>query len=1308
MRLRRLGARTAWLALAFGVACDQVTVTTPDPASVELSAAELTIAVGETVLVSATVRDGNGNQLGGQPITWSATDPAVASVSSSGSVQGLAVGTTTITATSGAASATVRIIVRSALGFALDRTSVSFTTAINGTAGPETVLVSGTESEPVTGLQVATQYDGAAQGWLDVALSSGSTPSSLVMSVNAQGLAAGSYSATVILSAPDVQSQAVSVSLQVTGGPAIGLSRNSIRFEVQQNGAAPARQDIAVTNAGSGSLGGLSATVQYTAGQPTGWLSASLQSSLAPTVLSISAQQGNLAPGTYDATVRIASSSAANSPVLLPVTLVVSATTGQPRINLSDTVATFVGVQGQPDPPQQVISITNSGGGTLDGLQTAVSYAAGQPTGWLRASLSSTTAPTSLTLIASTGSLAPGTYQASVELVAAGATNSPRFVTVLFTINGPPTISVAPTSATFAASSGGSNPTPQAIDITNGGGGTLTGLATSVSYGSGSGWLATSLSTTTAPATLTLSPTLGSLAQGTYTATVTITSGVAANSPVTLPVTFTVGPPAARIAVSPTSLNFSAVRGGANPAAQTSNVTNTGGLALTGLTASATNYAGGASGWANTSLSATSAPSTLTVSPQTTALAPGTYTASVQVASPVASNSPQSVAVSVAVPGVALASSGVSASVGVGGSTVRTVAITNAGGGSLSGYSGAVNYVSGGTGWLTPSFTGNTLNLNASGAGLSAGTTHTATVLVTANEDVVGASVTVTLTVTAPPAIGLSPASVALTDTGPTSMPASGSISVTNLGAGTLDGLSAAVSYSGGATGWLAASLASTTAPATISLTATPGSLAPGTYNATVTVSSSSGGVGNNPSAVPVTFTVGPRPTIGLSATTASFGSWQGGPDPTGSTVSVSNTGTGTLDGLSTSISYSGGATGWLTATLGGTTAPATINLSAATGALAAGTYTATVTVASTAARVTNSPQTITVTFTVAPPPAISLSPGTLAFTGFAGGTPPANQQVSVTNGGGGTLSGLSVDSIVYTSGTGWLNASLAGSTAPATLTATADPGALAVGSYAATVYVGSTAAGVTNSPQSVAVTFNVQAPPTIVLSANTAAQLVSEAPGSPATASTPINVTDAGTAVTGLGTTINYTTGTGWLTATLSVTTTPSTLTLQSSAGSLAPGTYNATVDVTSGVAGNSPQSVAVTLTVQTAPSISLTAPSPMLFNAIAGGANPASQAVPIANTGGGSLTGLASSITYLTPGGAGVPAACTDAATGWLASTLSATTAPSTATVQATTGALAAGVYCARVKVTSPVARNSEPFTTTSPDFLVRFTVS
>jgi len=1301
-----LGARVALAVLAavavFGVACDSVTVTTPDAASIDLGSSEVSIEVGENTQMSATVRDSNGNALGGQSIVWASGDAGVASVDAAGSILGVGVGSTTVTATAGSASATARVVVRAALGFALDRTSVSFTTAVNGAGGPETVLVSGTGTGSTPGLSVGTQYAGSASGWLDVALSSTATPSSIVLAVDAQGLSAGTYAATVVVSAPDVQSQSVAVSLQVTDAPAIGLSRSSVRFDAQQSSAQPPRQDIAVSNVGGGSLQGLSATVRYPNAQAGGWLTAALQGSLAPSVLSLTVDQGNLQPGTYTATVSVASAGAANSPVDLPVTLVVATSSQTPRISLSDTVVTFVGAQGQPDPASQVVAVSNGGGGLLNGLQTAVSYAAGQPTGWLRAPVSSGTAPASLTLTASTGSLAPGTYQASVEIVAGVASNSPRFVTVLFTVNGPPTIGLSPTSGTFVASAGGSNPPAQTIAVANVGGGVLNGLSTAISYGSGSGWLAANLSSTTAPATLTLNATVGALAPGTYTATVTVSSAVAANSPVTLPVTFTVGPPAPRIAASPSSLSFSAIRGGSNPAPQTSNITNSGGLALTGLASTATGYSGGATGWATTALSATTAPSTLTVSPQTTSLAPGNYSATVQVSSPVASNSPQSVAVSVAVPGVSLSPNTISQTVGVGGSTSQNVAISNAGGGSLSGYAAAVNYTSGSAGWLTPTFAGNTLTLVASGAGLSAGTTHQATVTVTAAQDVVGAQVTVTLTVIAPPAIGLSPP-VALFDTASTSAPASGSITVTNVGAGVLSGLSSAVSYSGTG-GWLAASLGSTVAPVTIALTATPGTLAPGTYNATITVSSSASGVNNNPSAVNVTFTVGPRPTINLSTSTANFSSWQGGPNPASSSVAVTNTGTGVLDGLATSISYSGGATGWLNAALGGATAPTTVGLNATTGALAAGTYSATVTVASTASRVTNSPRTIAVTFTVAPPPSIGLSANSRVFSAFAGGTPPGNQAVSVTNTGGGVLSLLSVDSIVYSpNGTGWLSASLAGTTAPATLTFTANPSALAVDVFTATVYVGSTAAGVTNSPQSVLITFNVVTPPTLVLSSNAEALAVSEDPGLPATSSAMVSVTDGGTAVTGLGTTIAYVGAPGWLSASFGGTSTPATLTLLATAGALAPGVYTATVDVTSPVAGNSPQSIAVTLTVTNAPSISILVPlgEPMLFAAIAGSAGgPASKTANVTNAGGGgvaALTGLTSPVVYLPVGGA-----CTATATGWLATTLDTTTSPAVVTAQATTGPLTAGIYCASVQVVSPTGGNSPQ------NFIVQFAIS
>jgi hypothetical protein len=168
---------------------------------------------------------------------------------------------------------------------------------------------------------------------------------------------------------------------------------------------------------------------------------------------------------------------------------------------------------------------------------------------------------------------------------------------------------------------------------------------------------------------------------------------------------------------------------------------------------------------------------------------------------------------------------------------------------------------------------------------------------------------------------------------------------------------------------------------------------------------------------------------------------------------------------------------------------------------------------------------------------------------------------------------------------------------------------------------------------------------------------------------------------------TITYGPGaTGWLAAPQLNTTTASptaNLNLQPITGALAPGTYTATVPVTSTVASNSPQNVTVTFTViSSTPVIGLSALT-LTFNATEGGANPASQAVTITNLGSGTLSGLGiGTITY-GPG-----------ATGWLqAPGLSSTTAdPSaTLTIQPVTGALTPGVYTATVPVTSAVASNS-----------------
>jgi len=117
-------------------------------------------------------------------------------------------------------------------------------------------------------------------------------------------------------------------------------------------------------------------------------------------------------------------------------------------------------------------------------------------------------------------------------------------------------------------------------------------------------------------------------------------------------------------------------------------------------------------------------------------------------------------------------------------------------------------------------------------------------------------------------------------------------------------------------------------------------------------------------------------------------------------------------------------------------------------------------------------------------PPALTLSTNALTFNATVSGADPFAQVVSISNGGGGTLSGLTA-SVVSNGGapTAWVAiATLNTTTAPASLTVRPATGTLAAGTYTATVRI-SAGAGATGSPQDVAVTFNVAAPSAVTIS---------------------------------------------------------------------------------------------------------------------------------------------------------------------------------------------------------------------------------
>src|SRR5207302_1875007 len=88
-----------------------ITVSGVPVASVTVSPASASVPAGQTVQLSATLRDANGNILTGRSVTWASNNTSVATVTGTGLVTGKVAGSATITATSEGRSGTSAITV---------------------------------------------------------------------------------------------------------------------------------------------------------------------------------------------------------------------------------------------------------------------------------------------------------------------------------------------------------------------------------------------------------------------------------------------------------------------------------------------------------------------------------------------------------------------------------------------------------------------------------------------------------------------------------------------------------------------------------------------------------------------------------------------------------------------------------------------------------------------------------------------------------------------------------------------------------------------------------------------------------------------------------------------------------------------------------------------------------------------------------------------------------------------------------------------------------------------------------------------
>lgn len=211
--------------------------------------------------------------------------------------------------------------------------------------------------------------------------------------------------------------------------PTLALSQSTITFSATVNGTTPAAQIVEITNAGEGTLNGMSIALTYGSNQPSGWLAASLSTLSAPSSLTLSVARGSLSAGTYTATVRVSAAGASNEAQTVTVSLIVIDTSTPAALQLSVPSVALSGTVGATVPSKSV-QIVNSGAGTIGAVNIAIAYGAGA-SGWLSTStLSGNSTPSTLTVRAQSTGLSGGTYTATVTVSGAGVPSKTLTVTL--------------------------------------------------------------------------------------------------------------------------------------------------------------------------------------------------------------------------------------------------------------------------------------------------------------------------------------------------------------------------------------------------------------------------------------------------------------------------------------------------------------------------------------------------------------------------------------------------------------------------------------------------------------------------------------------------------------------------------------------------------------------------------------------------------------------------------------------------------------------------------------------------------------
>ncbi|MFC5860825.1 beta strand repeat-containing protein [Acidicapsa dinghuensis] len=492
--------------------------------------------------------------------------------------------------------------------------------------------------------------------------------------------AIGTESITLVVSNPQANPSSATVTITGTGSPPISLQSNVSQLEFGQAtvGSASLPLTLTISNVGRQAANGLTfaLTGPYSLNaSPTacgstlgGQASCNVALVFSPT-----------ASGDQPGTLTVAAANQGVAPLVVALDGTGQAVGG---FSVQPSQLTFGSVQTGTISASQTLTITNSGGATLAGIQLSMAGDFSLTADGCSATLAAgATCTTGVVFKPST----TGNETSTLTLTSTSAGTTPAVVPMSGTGIPAGSIFATPAVLGFGSVTVGGSAAAQTVSLQNTGAITLSGLQFSV-IGDYS-LLSNTCGTVLAPsAACTLSVSFAPSQAGTRIGSITVNSAATGFTPTVIGLTGT-GLPAAQLAVTPSHLTFSTIPVGSSSSPQTITVSNPGTAALQGLTATATGpFTTGSGSCGSTLAAGASCAITVTFSPKTAGVLTGVVTLSSS---------------SVGVPSVAIQASGTglapaslaltpspvnfpSVELGVT-SPSQTVTVTNSGGQSLGG-----------------------------------------------------------------------------------------------------------------------------------------------------------------------------------------------------------------------------------------------------------------------------------------------------------------------------------------------------------------------------------------------------------------------------------------------------------------------------------------------------------------------------------------------------------------------------------------------------------------------------------------------